>query len=199
MDWSRFPVRNLEQEGWQNALKDFLGGYDVEAQGLSAEEIAALEKQLEYSFPRDFRNYLLDFGKTERMDFTPCLLESSEFISLKDSDFEFISHYAEEVFSEDGASDYIQVAGSLGGDPLCFYKRNNVDSESEHSASALFFFSHDPVEKVKVFDSFTQYLLFEILNLQQLMGELEKEEFVKLNYGVLSSDSCDMELRLRSF
>jgi hypothetical protein len=128
------------------------------------------------------RAYYLAFGGTQSSDFMYGLLPLAEVTPLESADFEFINLY----FAPQEVAGLVYFADSPGNDPLCVAQ----------DTGELYLFSHDPVRKAKVFADFNQYLLFEIMQLEDLLGEgLPQELAQQLTAAYLSADGVDYNFR----
>jgi len=80
---------------------------------------------------------------------------------------------------------------SPGNDPVCLNLEDN----------SIYFFSHDPIKKVKIFEDFTQYLKYEIIEIQKLMGDIDSNKEEEINYQKenLQSNNIDYDFRYMKF
>ena len=112
------------------------------------------------------------------------LKKLNEFKKLENCDWEFIKMY----FDEETVKDFILFAESPGNDPLCI----NI------KYGEIYLFSHDPVKSAKVFNTFNDFLLNEIIGLQELMGDMkfdnEKEKSKALK-ALLPGNDIDYDFR----
>ena len=179
------PIKKIGEEGWVKKLTAYLSNYDIEAIPLTDKsEIEETEERLDWNLPQEVKDFFNFFGDTEKQDFMYGLLPLSEFTYLGESDWEFVK----EEFSDDILSKFIVFAESPGTDPICFNKDTNE----------IFLFSHDPVMYGKVYSNFNDYLLNELIKVEEFLGELEfesedeKEDFMA---KLLPGDDIDYGFR----
>ena len=110
------------------------------------------------------------------------LLPIAEVAPLTTAGFEFVSLY----FAPAEVAGMVWFADSPGNDPLCF----------DQDTGELYLFSHDPVRKGKVFTNFNQYLLFEIKQLEELLGDgIDENLKEQLAANYLVGDGIDYAFR----
>jgi hypothetical protein len=177
-----FPLTSIGDPDWEAKLRHYLEGYDVACVGLTPQQLAACEARLGAPLPAPMHAYYQAFGGSQSSDFMYGLLPLAEIAPLAAAGFEFISLY----FAPPELAGMVWFADSPGNDPLCFDQRTGE----------LFLFSHDPVRKGKVFADFNQYLLFEIMQLESLLGEgLEEALEKQLTEKYLRGDAIDYAFR----
>lgn len=90
-------------------------------------------------------------------------------------------------FPREAIEKYIVFAESPATDPLCIDKDNYE----------VVLFSHDPIKCGKVYNSFNDYLINEIISIQELLGEAEFDEEEKKSYmtELLPGENIDFEFR----
>lgn len=177
-----FPLTSIGEPDWEAKLRQHLKRYDITCMGVTPTQLAACEATLEAALPASMRAYYLAFGGSQSSDFMYGLLPIWEVAPLATAGFEFVSLY----FTPAEVAGMVWFADSPGNDPLCF----------DQGTSELYLFSHDPVRKAKVFTDFNQYLLFEIMQLEELLGDgLDEEIKQKLAANYLVGDGIDYALR----
>lgn len=177
-----FPITRIGEADWVAKLQQYLASYDIDYLGVTSQELAACETRLGAALPESMRAYYLAFGGTQSSDFMYGLLPLAEVAPLDSAGFEFISLY----FTPPEVAGLAYFADSPGNDPLC------VDQDT----GELYLFSHDPVRKAKVFADFNQYLLSEIMQLEDLLGEgLPEERAQQLAADYLAASGIDYDFR----
>lgn len=174
------PINKIGGENWVRKLTDFLQQYDVDVKPL-----ATVESKVE--LPTHMTDYYKNFGGIESSDFMYNLYQPEKFIKLSESKWSFIN----ENFTKEITTDFIVFSESPSNDPVCL----NIKDFSVH------FFSHDPVEHKKVFKDFNQYLIYEIIELQKLMGdfELTKDQEIEHQKIILGVENLDYNFRYIHF
>jgi hypothetical protein len=153
----QFPLTTIGEPAWEAKLRHYLEGYDIVCTGTTPLQVAACEATLGAALPASLRAYYLAFGGSQNSDFMYGLLPVAELMPLATAGFEFVSLY----FAPAEVAGMVWFADSPGNDPLCF----------DQTTGELYLFAHDPVQKAKVFTDFNQYLLFEIMQLEELLGD----------------------------
>jgi len=156
------PLVRIGEPAWEAKLRQHLAGYDIACAGVPPQELAAYEATLGAALPAPLRAYYQAFGASQSPDFMYGLLPVVELAPLATAGFEFTSLY----FAPAEVAGMVWFAESPGNDPLCF----------DQGTGELYLFSHDPVRKAKVFADFNQYLLFELMQLEELLGDGLGEE-----------------------
>ena len=121
----------------------------------------------DFKLPDEMIDYYKHFGGIDSSDFMYNLYKPDKFIKLKESHWSFLK----EKFKDEDIEHFLVFSESPGNDPVCL----NPEDSSIH------FFSHDPIKSMKIFDDFNQYLRYEIIEIQKLMGDVEfdkKEEIL---------------------
>lgn len=175
------PITTIGEPDWIEKLTAFLESYDVEVAGLDVLDTG-------FHLPEDVMEYYPNFGGIESSDFMYTLYKPQQLISLSLSQWSFVK----ENFADDETQRYIVFAESPGNDPLCF----------DTSDFSVWLFSHDPLKKAKVFEDFNQYLRYEIIELQKLMGDVDFEdvEEERTYYKkYLAGNNIDYDLREMKF
>lgn len=152
----QFPLTTIGEPAWEAKLRHYQEGYDIICTGATPQQVAACEATLGAALPASLRAYYLAFGSSQNADFMYGLLPVTELKPLAAAGFEFVNLY----FAPAEIAGMVWFADSPGNDPLCF----------DQATGELYLFSHDPVQKAKVFTNFNQYLLFEIMQLEELLG-----------------------------
>jgi hypothetical protein len=177
-----FPLTSVGEPDWEAKLRQHLEGYDIACQGATPQQLAACEARLGAGLPAPIRAYYLAFGGSQSPDFMYGLLALAEVQPLATASYEFISLY----FGPAEVAGMVWFAESPGNDPLCFAQ----------DTGALYLFSHDPVRKAKVFTDFNQYLLFELMQLEELLGEgLDEQAEKQLADHYLAGEGIDYAFR----
>lgn len=178
----KFPLTSIGEPNWEAKLRQHLAGYDIACEGATPQQLAACEASLGTALPAPMRAYYLAFGGSQNPDFMYGLLPLAQVQPLATAGYEFISLY----FTPAEVAGLIWFAESPGTDPLCFAQ----------DTGALYLFSHDPVQKAKVFTDFSQYLLFELMQLEALLGEgLDEESEQQLADRYLIGEGIDYAFR----
>ena len=177
-----FPLTTIGEPDWEAKLRHYLEGYDIACVGVTSQQLADCEARLGAALPAPMRAYYQAFGGSQSSDFMYGLLPLAEIAPLATAGFEFVSLY----FDPAELAAMVWFADSPGNDPLCF----------NQGTGELYLFSHDPVRKGKVFADFNQYLLFEILQLESLLGDGLDEALAKqLTEKYLRGDATDYAFR----
>ena len=178
----KFPLTSIGEPGWEAKLRQHLETYEVAGAGATPPQVAACEARLGAPLPATMRAYYLAFGDSQSSDFMYGLLPIAEVQPLATAGYEFISLY----FTPEEIDGLVWFAESPGNDPLCF----------DQATGALYLFSHDPVRKGKVFTDFNQYLLFELIQLEALLGEgLDEDTERQLADRYLLGEGIDYAFR----
>lgn len=174
------PITIIGEPDWIEKLTVFLESYDVEVAGLD-------EMNTGFHLPEDVMEYYQNFGGIDSSDFMYNLYKPKQLISLSQSQWSF----AKENFTDAEMQPYIVFAESPGNDPVCF---------DAHDFS-IWLFSHDPLKKAKVFEDFNQYLQYEIIELQKLMGDVGFDDDEEMLYHKenLSGNDIDFDFRTMKF
>ena len=177
------PVTQIGEADWVNKLQAYLKGYDVNIQGASPAQIAATEKALATILPAEMKEYYRYFGATSNADFMYNLRPVQQLQWLADTDWEFISLY----FAPSEINSFIVFSESSGNDPVCF----------DVQTGGIYLFSHDAVKMARVFDNFSQYLIYQLLDTEELIGDDGLSEPAKqaLKNKYLSSENLDYDFR----
>ncbi|MDJ1467668.1 SMI1/KNR4 family protein [Xanthocytophaga flava] len=176
------PVQKIGEPDWIQKLTTYLENYDIECEGLDSGVLQETEARLEIKMPEAMWEYYLYFGGIQSSDFMYNLKKPDEWMFLTDTNWSFVKLY----FTLPEISSMIVFSESPGNDPVCFDK---VSGE-------IYLFSHDPLQKGKIFQDFTQYLIYEIMETEKLVGDsdfAEKEEEITAQF--LSADTIDYALR----
>lgn len=175
------PIKKIGEENWVEKLTEFLEYYDVS--NIDGDIISDNLKD-SLSMSDEIARYYESFGKIDSSDFMYNLKPIDEFVALKDSDWSFVK----EKFGKEEISDFIVFSQSPGNDPVCYKKGD----------TKIYLFSHDPVNKAIIFNSFNDYLLFELVQLEKLMGDAgfdDKSEENNFYKEVLNDDGVDIDFR----
>ena len=180
-----FPMRQIGEDNWVENLSSFLEDHDVEMMFVEDETLfEKAERNLDWIIPSQTKDYFLHFGGIESSDFMYNLKKIDGWEVLTNSVWEFVSlNFQQEV--TDG---YIVFAESPGNDPLCFKK----DTEE------IYLFSHDPIRKAKVYKDFNDYVINEIIDIQELYEEVTFDsaaEEIAYKANVLDGESIDFDFR----
>ncbi|WP_338794229.1 SMI1/KNR4 family protein [Bernardetia sp. MNP-M8] len=170
------PIKTIGETNWTTKLTIFLEEYDVEVVGL--ESLSS-----KFELPKLMDMYFRNFGGIDSHDFMYNLYTPNKFIKLSESSWSFVK----DKFSLKEMDEYIVFAESPSNDPICFHKTNN----------SIYLFSHDPIKKAKVFEDFNQYLLYEIIELQKLMGDIEWSEEEEIEYKKENFRGKDIDYEFR--
>ncbi|MBE7649229.1 SMI1/KNR4 family protein [Tenacibaculum finnmarkense] len=165
------PINHIGEKNWVKNLTIFLEDYDI--------IVERGELSTNLKLPKSMQEYYQNFGGIDSSDFMYNLYKINDLILLVDSDFEFIK----ENFSTELTKKFVVFSESPSNDPVCV----NIIDETIH------IFSHDPIDSKKVFENFEQYLKYEIIELQKLMGDVDfsKEEEIKYHKKHLNSNNID--------
>lgn len=179
------PIKQIGESEWVNKLATFLEEFDIEVLPLEdKKEISQTEKILGWSMPDDMKEYYLHFGGIESDDFLFNLKKLVEFTLLSAEEWKYVTESIEGVkFNE-----FIVFSESPGNDPLCIHKDTHE----------VYLFSHDPIMYSKVYNNFSDYVISEIVALQELCGELSfenKSEKQAVLMNLLNGDNIDYEFR----
>jgi hypothetical protein len=175
-------LTSVGEPSWEAKLRQHLEGYNIACAGVTPQQVAACEAKLGAALPADMCAYYLAFGDSQSSDFMYGLLPIAEVQPLATAGYEFISLY----FTPGEIDGLVWFAESPGNDPLCFAQ----------ATGALYLFSHDPVRKAKVFTDFSQYLLFELIQLETLLGEgLDEKSEQQLADRYLAGEGIDYAFR----
>ncbi|OJX32665.1 MAG: hypothetical protein BGO86_10420 [Chryseobacterium sp. 36-9] len=175
------PIATIGESNWIEKLTAFLESYDVEVAGLD-------ELNTDFYLSEDVTEYYRNFGGIESIDFMYNLYKPEHFINLSKSNWSFVKEH----FTEEEAGQYLVFAESPGNNPVCF----------DTNDFSIWLFSHDPLKKAKVFENFNQYLQYEIIELQKLMGDVDFEdddEEMLYHKENLSGNNIDFDLRRIKF
>jgi hypothetical protein len=177
------PLTRIGEADWVSKLQTYLQDLDIESQGESGTRIEATEARLGIKLPAEIKQYYLHFGTTSSSDFMYNLKRVADLQWLADADWEFIQLY----FEPAALSSMIVFSETPGNDPVCF----------DVLTGGIYLFSHDPIKKAPVFDTFSQYLLFELLEAEQLIGDSNLSESAKkdLKDKYLSGENLDYHYR----
>ena len=176
------PLTSIGEPAWEVKLRQHLERHDIMCVGVAPAQLAACEATLGAAMPATLRAYYLAFGGSQSSDFMYGLLPIAEAEPLATAGFEFVSLY----FAPTEVTGMVWFADSPGNDPLCF----------DQGTGELYLFSHDPVRKAKVFIDFNQYLLFEIMQLEELLGNgLDEDLKQQLAATYLVGDGIDYAFR----
>nr|WP_121271777.1 SMI1/KNR4 family protein [Pedobacter schmidteae] len=175
------PITSIGEPDWIEKLTTFLESYDVEVEGLEDFESA-------FELPEQVMEYYRHFGGIESSDFMYNLYKPEQLIGLSQSQWSFVK----ENFTDTQMQPYIVFSESPGNDPVCFDKHD----------FSIWLFSHDPLRKAKVFEDFNQYLQYEMIELQKLMGDVDfadDEEEMRYHQENLSGNDIDFDFRRMKF
>lgn len=179
------PIKKIGEKDWVGKLTDFLEEYDIEPEPLEDKElIKETEERFSWKIPEDMKMFYLKFGATESDDFLYNLKPLEEFSELSDLEWEYVTEYLD----KDWISNYIVFAESLSNDPIAINKETNE----------IYLFSHDPLIYAKIYNDFNDYILANLIDLQELLGDLEfNSEEDKLNFmsEMFSGDNIDYQFR----
>ncbi len=176
------PITHIGEPNWVSKLQSSLAQYDIPNQGETIENIEQAEKTLEIELPKDIKEYCLHFGKTSTDDFMYNLKPVTEFKRLYATNWSFISLN----FRMSEIDTMVVFSESPGNDPLCF----------DFRTGAIYLFSHDPIKKAKVFDNFSQYLVYELIEVEKLLGDpLDDSAMSQLEEQYLAGKNIDYDFR----
>jgi hypothetical protein len=173
------PIKKIGEENWIEKLTDFLEEYDV--------EVKSLDFNSDIKLPKEISDYYENFGGIDSSDFMYNLYKPDKFVKLIESDWSFLK----ENFNDEELEKFIVFSESPSNDPVCL----NLEDFSIH------FFSHDPIKSLKIFENFNQYLRYEIIEIQKLMGDIEfsKEEEINFQKQNLNGIDIDFDFRYMKF
>lgn len=174
------PISNIGEKNWIKKLTTFLEEYGV--------EVKALENiNSDYKIPESMKLYYKHFGGIESSDFMYNLYKPQDLTGLGKTNWSFVK----DNFPPNELEKYVVFAESPGNDPVCLNLCNN----------SIHFFSHDPIKSTKVFENFNQYLIYEIIEIQKLMGDIEFDKEAEINYHKknLNGIQIDYEFRHMKF
>lgn len=175
------PIKYIGEKEWKNKLGKYLTSRDIEFSGVDEKEIEKWEKS-NSKLPEDMRAFYHYFGKLDSSDFMYGLKNINEIKFLFAANLTFVNLN----FKMYQINTMILFADSPGNDPLCFDK----------DSGEIYLFSHDPVEKARVFSNFNQYLIYEILETEKLVGDgIEKGREEELKKEHLSGDGINYSFR----
>ena len=182
----KLPIKQIGEENWIDKLTEFLVERDVEVIPLGdySQVFGHTEKTLNWTIPQQIKDYFSAFGGIKSGDFMYGLYEINKWQVLTNSDWSFISEY----FPKNETDNYIVFADSPATDPICFDKLSGE----------VYLFSHYPVRKAKVYKSFNDFLLDEIIHLQVLFLEVDfasKEAEIEYKANLLSGEGIDFVFR----
>ncbi|UVR48235.1 SMI1/KNR4 family protein [Bacteroides uniformis] len=179
------PIRKIGESDWINKLTTFLKEFDIDVKPLKDKHLLILtEQRLHWSMPNDMKEYYLNFGGVCSDDFLFNLKSLQELCLLSDDDWAYVT----ENLNSQTLSNFIVYSESPSSDPLCIQKQSGE----------IFLFSHDPLYYAKVYNSFSDYLISEIILLQEQLGDLEfenTEEKKKFMSQLLKGDDIDIDFR----
>jgi len=180
MNKPKLPIEFIGEDNWINKLVKFLEQYDVEVEGLKSIDCM-------FKIPEQMEKYFKYFGGISSSDFMYNLYSPKDFIKLSVSDWSFIN----ENFSLEETEKYIVFSESPGNDPVCL----NMENDTIH------IFSHDPLKKAKIFEDFNQYLQYEVIEIQKLMGDIEwnKDDEIEYHKEKLAGKDIDYTFRYMKF
>lgn len=175
------PITRIGEPDWVKKFQNYLERCDVLCAGESVTVIQDAEKYLELQLPPAIREYYEHFGTTSESDFMYNLKPVSELRWLFATDWSFINSN----FNMSEIDTMVVFGESPGNDPLCF------DSKT----GGIYLFSHDPIQKAKVFMDFSQYVVYEIFEIEQLVGDLTDADIAALQRKYLSGADIDYDFR----
>jgi hypothetical protein len=171
------PIRKIGEGDWVEKLTCFLEEYGVDVIPLDDKNlINKVERRLKWKFPQDLKDYYLSFGGIDSPDFMCNLKRLDEYTTLSNS------------FIEETGNNCVIFAESPANEPLC------IDKQS----CEIYLFSYDPFRYAKVYNDFNDYLISEIINIQELFGELEfdsKKNKINFMSKILQGDNIDYVFR----
>jgi hypothetical protein len=179
------PINKIGEKNWVNKLSDFLEKCDIEVMPLEDQKlIIETEEKLKWTFPYDIKEYYSNFGGIKSSDFMYNLKHLKDYILLSDSIWEFVLLN----FDKEITDNYIVFSTSPSNEPLCINKNTNE----------IFLFSHDPLKYAKVYNDFNDYLISEIISIQELFGYIEfknNEYKIKYTSNLLKGNNIDYKFR----
>ena len=158
----QFPFTRIGEPDWAAKLRQYLAAGGISCTGERLAAIEQAEASLAAPLPPPIREYYLRFGTTSDADYMYSLKPAAGLVHLGAAGWRFIN----ENFLASEISRMIVFSESPGNDPLCF----------DAKTGAIYLFSHDPVEKAKVFSDFSQYVLHELLETERLVGDSDLSE-----------------------
>lgn len=180
MNKPELPIESIGEDSWVDKLTLFLEEYDVEVEGV--ESVSST-----FPLPDYMKDYYTFFGGIESSDFMYQLYKPDDFVLLSESNWSFVA----ENFSSSEIEKFVVFSESPGNDPVCINSEDNT----------IHLFSHDPLKGQKVFEDFNQYLQYEIIELQKLMGDIDwsKEEEIEYHKEKLGGSNIDYSFRYMKF
>jgi SMI1 / KNR4 family (SUKH-1) len=179
----KFPIKKIGEVDWTEKLQKYLQQYDIERIGFSNDAINRQEKTLGIVLPEDMREYYLNFGSIDSSDFMYGLKSIEQLQLLFAANIGFISSN----FKMYQINSMIIFALSPGNDPLCFDK----------DSGEIYIFSHDPIKKARIFSNFNQYLLYEMIELEKLLGDnIGQIDEDKITKEFLAGEGIDYDFRV---
>lgn len=176
------PINRIGEAKWVDKINSYLEKYDIPFQGESILTIEQTENALELQLPSQIREYYLHFGRTSTSDFMYNLKPITEFKRLFAANLSFISLN----FRMSEIDTMIIFSESPGTDPLCF----------DFKTGAIYLFSHDPIKKAKVFTDFSQYLVYELIEAEKLLGDpIDDNAAKELEEEYLKGNDIDYDFR----
>lgn len=179
------PIRQIGEGNWIENLSSFLEDHDVEVILLEGENcFQKSERYLDWIIPSQTKDYFLNFGGIESSDFMYNLKKMGEWEVLTNSIWEFVSLN----FQQEETDEYIVFSESPSNDPICF-KRDTGE---------VYLFSHDPIKRAKVYKDFNDYLLNEIIDIQELYEEVtfgSAKGEIEYKANLLGGESIDFDFR----
>lgn len=176
------PITRIGENDWKNKLGSYLKSRDIEFKGLPEEKIIKWENNQGIKLPQDIYSYYLYFGSTDSSDFMYGLkkIDDLEFLFAANLTFVNLNFKMYQI------NTMVFFAESPANDPLCFDK----------DSGEIYLFSHDPVEKARVFSDFNQYLLYEIIETEKLVGDgIKKIREDELKKEYLSGEGINYNFR----
>ena len=178
----KLPITHIDQDNWAEYLAQHLGTYEIDYKGISPEIILQQEAVLGVALPAEMRDYYLHFGATKSHDFMYGLQEIDQIHTFPPEAESFPSC----SFAPSELAGMAAFALSPANEPLCFDK----------TSGAIFLLSHDPLTKGKVFTDFSQYLVYELIELEKLAGDgISEDEEINLYTKYLAGEGIDYSLR----
>ena len=176
------PIKEIGETQWQSKLENYLKNHSIDFLGIEKALVEQYENEKNISLPEQLKEYLIAFGATESDDFMYGLMPLPQFKLLFAANISFISFN----FKMYDINTMIHFAQSPGNDPLCFDK----------DSGEIYLFSHDPIKKARVFADFNQYLLFQIIETEKLLGDnLSESREQELKSAYLSGEGIDYKFR----
>ncbi|WP_022822341.1 SMI1/KNR4 family protein [Hymenobacter norwichensis] len=176
------PIQAIGENNWKEKLQQYLDSCDIETAEVDPNSIEEKERELNIKLPKDMREFYVNFGRVDSSDFMYGLKSIEELKFLFAANITFISLN----FKMYQINTMVYFADSPGNDPVCF------DKDSHE----IYLFSHDPIKKALVFSDFNQYLLFELMETEKLVGNgVDETVEQKLKIKLLSGEGIDYEFR----